>query len=133
MSAQTYQVGAHFKAQNEPILVAASKTFKNLSISVGNEIPKTLMILLLQVHKSSCKDSSSGSRDDKNDDKSNGLKSSSRSVLGLDKPRQVWSLSSFKVSRQVLMTDLNQVSSVSLLITASVALANEGLFELTRA
>ena len=28
MSAQTYQVGAHFKAQNEPIIVAASKTFE---------------------------------------------------------------------------------------------------------
>ena len=27
VSAQTYQVGAHFEALNEPILVAASKTF----------------------------------------------------------------------------------------------------------
>ena len=44
---------------------------------------------------------------------------------------QVWSLSSFKVSRQLLMNDLNQVSSVSLLVTASTAFANEGLFELT--
>ena len=44
---------------------------------------------------------------------------------------QVGSLSSFKVSRQLLTNDLNQVSSVSLLMTASTALANEGLFELT--
>ena len=43
---------------------------------------------------------------------------------------QVWSLSSFKVSRQPLMYDLNRVSSVSLIMTASTALANEGLFEL---
>ena len=46
--------------------------------------------------------------------------------------KQVWSLSSFKVSRQLLTNDLNQVSSVSLLMTSSTALANEGLFELTR-
>ena len=45
--------------------------------------------------------------------------------------QQVWSLSSFKVSRQ-LSNDLNQVSSVSLLMTSSTALTNEGLFELTR-
>ena len=43
----------------------------------------------------------------------------------------VGSLSSFKVSCQVLMNDLNQVLSVSLLMTSSMALANEGLFELT--
>ena len=36
-----------------------------------------------------------------------------------------------KVSRQVLMKDLIQVSSVSLLMTSSMALANERLFELT--
>ena len=36
-----------------------------------------------------------------------------------------------KVSRQVLMKDLIQVSSVSLLMTSSMALANEGLFQLT--
>ena len=45
---------------------------------------------------------------------------------------QVWSLSSFKVSCRLLTNDLNQVSSVSLLMTSSTALANEGLFELTR-
>ena len=45
---------------------------------------------------------------------------------------QVWSLSGLKVSWQVLRENLNQVSSVSLLMTASTALANEGLFELTR-
>ena len=45
---------------------------------------------------------------------------------------QVWSLSSFKVSCQLLKNDLNRVSSVSLLMTSSTALANEGLFELTR-
>ena len=28
MSAQTYQLGAHFKTLNEPDIVAASKTFK---------------------------------------------------------------------------------------------------------
>ena len=51
--------------------------------------------------------------------------------LGLD-GKQVWSLSRFKMSCQLLMNDLNHVSSVSLLMTASTALANEGLFELTR-
>ena len=45
---------------------------------------------------------------------------------------QVWSLSSFKVSRQLLTNDLNEVSSVSLLMTASAALANEGLFGLNQ-
>ena len=45
---------------------------------------------------------------------------------------QVWSLSSFKVSCQLLKNDLNRVSSVSLLMTVSTALANKGLFELTR-
>ena len=40
---------------------------------------------------------------------------------------QVWSLSSFEVSRQLMTSDLNQVSSFSLLMTASMALANEGL------
>ena len=45
---------------------------------------------------------------------------------------QVWSLLGLKVSWQVLRENLNQVSSVSLLMTASTALANEGLFELTR-
>ena len=44
---------------------------------------------------------------------------------------QVWSLKSFKVSRQLLMNDKDQVSSVALLMTSSTALANEGLFELT--
>ena len=44
---------------------------------------------------------------------------------------QVWSLSSFEVSRQLLTNGLNQVSSVSLLMTSSTALANKGLFELT--
>merc|ERR1712219_44220 len=48
-----------------------------------------------------------------------------------DGKEQVWSLSSFEVSRQLLTNDLNQVSSVSLLMTSSTALANEGLFELT--
>ena len=47
-------------------------------------------------------------------------------------PQQVWSLSIFKVNHQVSTNDLIQVSSVSLLMTASTALANEGLFELTR-
>ena len=37
-----------------------------------------------------------------------------------------------EVSRQLLMNDLNQVSSVSLLMTTSTAPANEGHFELTR-
>ena len=45
---------------------------------------------------------------------------------------QVWSLSSFKVSRQLLANDLNQVSFISLLMTSSTALANKGLFELTQ-
>ena len=45
---------------------------------------------------------------------------------------QVWSLSGLKVSWQVLRENLNQVSSVSLLMTSSTALANKGLFELTR-
>ena len=44
---------------------------------------------------------------------------------------QVWLLSRFKVSCQLLTNDLDQVSSVSLLMTASTALANEGFFELT--
>ena len=42
--------------------------------------------------------------------------------------KQVWSLSSFEPT----LNDLNQVSSVTLLMTSSKALANEGLFELTR-
>ena len=46
--------------------------------------------------------------------------------------RQVWTLSSFKLSRQLLTNDLNQVLSVSLLMTAPTALTKEGLFELTR-
>ena len=45
--------------------------------------------------------------------------------------KQVWSLSSFEVSHQPLTNDLNQVSSISMLITSSMALANEGLFGLT--
>ena len=45
---------------------------------------------------------------------------------------QVWSLSSFEVSRQVSRNDLNQISSVSLLMISLTALANEGLFDLTR-
>ena len=39
---------------------------------------------------------------------------------------QVWSLSSFGVSCHLLTNDLNQLSSVSLLTTASTALANKG-------
>ena len=45
--------------------------------------------------------------------------------------QQVWSLSSFEVSRQLLTNNLSRISSVSLLMTSSAALANEGLFELT--
>ena len=45
---------------------------------------------------------------------------------------QVWSLSSLEVSRQLLTDDLNQVSSVSLLMTSSTSLTNGGLFKLTR-
>ena len=45
---------------------------------------------------------------------------------------QVGSLSSSKVSRQLSTNDLFHFSSVSLLMTASTALANKGLFELTR-
>ena len=45
---------------------------------------------------------------------------------------QVWSQSSFERSYQLLTNDLNQVSSVSLLMTFLMALANEGLFELSR-
>ena len=37
---------------------------------------------------------------------------------------QVWSLSSYKVSRHVLTNELDQVLSVSLLMTSSTALAN---------
>ena len=50
-----------------------------------------------------------------------------------EKPEQiqVWSLLSFKVSRQLLTNDLNRDSTVSLLMTASTTLLNEGLFELT--
>ena len=44
---------------------------------------------------------------------------------------QVWSLSSFKVSRQLLINDLNQVLYFSLLTTAWTALAKEDFFELT--
>ena len=44
---------------------------------------------------------------------------------------QVWSPSSFEFSCQLLRNDLNQVSSVTWLMTSSTALANEGLFELT--
>ena len=44
---------------------------------------------------------------------------------------QAWSLSSFKVSRQLLTNDLNQASSVFLLMTYSTALTNIGLFGLT--
>ena len=43
---------------------------------------------------------------------------------------QVRSRSSFTVSRRLLTQDLNQVSSVSLLMTSLTALANEKLFEL---
>ena len=39
---------------------------------------------------------------------------------------------SYEVSCQLLTNDLNRGSSVSLLITALTALANEGLFELAR-
>ena len=46
--------------------------------------------------------------------------------------QQVGSLSSSEAGRQLLMNDWNQVSSVSLLMTSSTALANKGLFELTR-
>ena len=41
----------------------------------------------------------------------------------------VWSLSSFEVRCQLLTNDLYQVSSVSLLVTSSTALANKGLFD----
>ena len=44
---------------------------------------------------------------------------------------QVWSLSSFEVSRQLLRNVLNLVLSVSLLMTFSTAFTNKGLFELT--
>ena len=44
---------------------------------------------------------------------------------------KVWSLSSVAVSCQLLTKDLNQVSSVSLLVTSPMALANQELFELT--
>ena len=44
---------------------------------------------------------------------------------------QVGSLSCFEVSYQLLANDFNQLSSVSLLMTSSTALANQGLFELT--
>ena len=44
---------------------------------------------------------------------------------------QVWSLSSFKVSCQLLMNDLNQDLPVYLLLTPSTFLSNKGLFELT--
>ena len=46
------------------------------------------------------------------------------------RPGMVWS--SFEVSRQLLTNDLNQVSSVSWLMTSWTALANKGLCELTR-
>ena len=36
------------------------------------------------------------------------------------------------MSCQLLTNDLNQVSTVSVLMTASAALANEGFYELTR-
>ena len=42
--------------------------------------------------------------------------------------KQVWSISSCKVTCQLATNDLNQVSSVSLLITSSAGLANEGFF-----
>ena len=45
---------------------------------------------------------------------------------------QVWPLPSLKVSRQLLTNDFYQVSSISLLMAASTALANKGLFQLTR-
>ena len=45
---------------------------------------------------------------------------------------QVWSLSRFELSCQLLMNEVNQVLFVYLLITCSQALANEGLLELTR-
>ena len=45
---------------------------------------------------------------------------------------KVWSQSSFELSCQLVMNDLNQILSVSLLMTSSTALANKGLFELTR-
>ena len=64
-------------------------------------------------------------------DLSSTVTTSSQTTGGLD-GKQVWSLSGLKVSWQVLRENLNQVSSVSLLMTASTALANEGLFELTR-
>ena len=52
-------------------------------------------------------------------------------VAGTSQSFQVWSLSSFKASCQLLKNDLIRVSSVSLLMTSSTALANEELFELT--
>ena len=44
---------------------------------------------------------------------------------------QVWSLSSYEVSCQLVTTYLNQVSSIFLIMTSSMALAN-AFFELTR-
>ena len=45
---------------------------------------------------------------------------------------QVWSLTSFKVSSQLLTNALDQVSSVSLLMTALTALAKNRLLEPSR-
>ena len=45
--------------------------------------------------------------------------------------QQVWSLPSSEVSCQLLTNDLNQVSSVSTLLTSSTSLVNKELFELT--
>ena len=53
-------------------------------------------------------------------------------IFKIWKLSHVWSLSSFEVSYQILMNDLNQVLPVPLLMTSSRALANEGLFVLTR-
>ena len=60
------------------------------------------------------------------------VSNTSRKFFQQQQQQQVWSLSSFKVSHQLLMNDLNHVWSVSLLMTASTALANEGDFEPTR-
>ena len=53
------------------------------------------------------------------------------SLAAVKKGCLVWSLSSFEVSCQLFTNDLNQVSSVSVLMTSSTAPANEGLFVLT--
>ena len=52
-------------------------------------------------------------------------------LSGQNRAVQVWSLSSFKNSYQILTNDMNQVYFVSVLMTSSTALANKRAFELT--